>query len=576
MKKLLPYLKEFIPSIVLCVIMVMLDTFAETYQPTLMSNIIDNGVARGDMGEILKIGGIMVGMALLAILAGSGSVIFSTKAGIGFGAKLREKMFSKVSDYSFKNIDTFSTSSLVTRLTNDVNAVQMTAMMALRMMTRAPFMLLFSIIMAMRINVRLGLIVVVAIPILVLVLVLILKKGFPLFTKMQEAIDKVNATVQEGLTNIRVIKSFVRTDFEKKKFKDVNNNLMDKAIKANSVVVLTMPVLMLVMNLATLAVWWFGGNIYLAGGIKIGELNAFVNYITQILFSLMMLSMTIMQFSRAKASANRINEVLDAEIDIKNPSNSEKSTITKGLVEFKNVSFKYDTGEGEPVLKNITFTANPGETVAIIGATGSAKSTLVQLIPRLYDVTEGEILIDGKNVKDYNLDDLRGGIGMVLQKNVLFSGTIRENILWGKPGATQEEIETACKNAQAHDFILSFPDGYDTRLEQGGVNVSGGQKQRLCIARAMIKQPPILIMDDSTSAVDTATEQKIRQSFQNDLSHTTKFIIAQRVSSVSYADKILVLDDGELVGIGTHEELLANNGVYQEIVSSQQKKGVSA
>lgn len=467
MKKLLPYLKEFIPSIVLCVIMVMLDTFAETYQPTLMSNIIDKGVARGDMGEILKIGGIMVAMALLAILAGSGSVIFSTKAGIGFGAKLREKMFSKVSDYSFKNIDTFSTSSLVTRLTNDVNAVQMTAMMTLRMMTRAPFMLLFSIIMAMRINVRLGLIVVVAIPILVLVLVLILKKGFPLFTKMQEAIDKVNATVQEGLTNIRVIKSFVRTDHEKKKFKDVNNNLMDKAIKANSVVVLTMPILMLVMNLATLAVWWFGGNIYLAGGIKIGELNAFVNYITQILFSLMMLSMTIMQFSRAKASANRINEVLDAEIDIKNPPNSGKSTITKGLVEFKNVSFKYDTGEGEPVLKNITFTAKPGETVAIIGATGSAKSTLVQLIPRLYDVTEGEILIDGKNVKDYNWTICAAVSAWCCKKRAVFRNPFCENILWGKPDATQEEVEIACKNAQAHDFILSFPDGYDTRLEQG-------------------------------------------------------------------------------------------------------------
>ncbi|MFR2848778.1 MAG: ABC transporter ATP-binding protein, partial [Hungatella hathewayi] len=514
----------------------------------------------------------MILATLVMAIGGIGGAYFSAKASINFTGDLREDLFAKVQAFSFKNIDTYSTGSLVTRLTNDIQQIQNVMMMALRMMLRAPGLLVGALIMAFLMNARLAVIILIVIPLLTLAIAIILKTAFPRFTTMQKKLDRLNSGIQEALTNVRVIKSFVREDYEEEKFKDMNLDLKKSSLRAMNIVIATMPVMMLAMNITTLAVVWTG-NIIIAGGMQVGDLTAFTTYIVQILMSLMMLSMVFLQSSRAMASVKRINEVMDTEIDLTDEHATRKDLkVTEGRVEFKNVSFSYENDSDEKVLEHINFTAKPGQTIGIIGATGSGKTTLVQMIPRLYDATEGQVLVDGVDVREYSLEHLREGVGMVLQKNVLFSGTIEENLRWGDENATDEEIRAMAESAQADSFVQSFTNGYQTDMGQGGVNVSGGQKQRLCIARALLKKPKILILDDSTSAVDTATEAKIRECFQTTLKATTKLIIAQRIGSVEGADEIIVLDDGKIIGMGTHDELLKNCEAYQEIYYSQRDR----
>lgn len=575
MRQIMSYLAPYKKSVVIAVAFMLLDVVCEVIQPTLMSNIVGFGIQSGDIPYIVGTGSLMILFALIAILAGFGNARHSAKAGVGFAAGLRRGLFEKVQQFSFKNIDAFSTASLATRLTNDVTLLQNAGIMTLRLMIRAPLMFVFALIMALRMNAELAIILVVIIPVLLLSLGFIITHALPLFNKMQARVDALNGSVQENLTNVRVVKSFVRQDFEKKKFKISNDNLTDASLRAMNVVIFSMPVMMLVMNLSTVAVVWFGGGQVIGGLLTAADMVAFINYIFQILMSLMMLSMMFVQISRASASYKRAIEVLSAEIDLTDTPDAQEYTI-KGDVKFDHVSFKYDPEHPNNILTDIDFDAKPGQTIAVIGGTGAGKSSLIQLIPRLYDVTEGRVLIDGRDVRDYKVESLRSQIGVVLQKNTLFSGTIRDNIKWGNEHATDDEMIEAAKAAQAHDFIMNFPKGYDTWIEQGGVNVSGGQKQRLCIARAVLKKPPILILDDSTSAVDTATEAKIREAFGTSLRQTTKFIIAQRISSVKDADQIIILSDGRISAIGTHEQLLAASEDYQEIYYSQQEKEANA
>jgi len=558
--------------------LVIIDVFCEIVQPEMMSKIVDNGVMNKNLFYILQTGGIMVGLSLIAIAANVGNIYYSSHASVGFAAELRKGLFVKIQEFSFSNLDKFTSSSLVTRLTNDVNIVQEVIMMSLRLLIRAPLMLLFAVVIAIRINSSLATIIAVAIPVLSVCIYVILRRGLPFFEQVQKRLDNVNAVIQENLVNVRVVKSFVREDFEKKKFGRSNDELREMAVKASSMVVLIMPVMQLVMNISIVAIVWFGGNKIISGEFQVGQLMSFVTYITQILMSLMMLSMVIMTFSRAEASSERILEVLNANVDVfdSRAAIEKNLPVKQGKVVFENVFFKYHSESVEYVLKNISFTISPGEIVAIIGATGSAKTTLVELIPRLYDVTEGRVLVDDMDVRDYTLQHLRTGISLVLQQNDLFSGTIKQNLKWGNIQATDEEIVAAAKDAQAHDFIMSFPKQYETVLGQSGVNISGGQKQRLCIARAILRKPAILIMDDSTSAVDMATEAKIRTSFSQHLQHTTIVIIAQRISSIQSAQKIILLDNGEIIGRGTHEELIKNNPVYKEIYYSQELKDAPA
>ncbi len=575
MKQLSGFIAPYKKPITLAVIFMLLDVICEVIQPTLMTNIVGKGIQSQSAGYIVGTGLLMIFVAFLAILAGFGNARCSAVAGVGFAAKLRRGLFAKVQEFSFHNIDHFSTASLATRLTNDVTQMQNAAIMSLRIMLRAPMMFVFALIMAIRMNASLAIILVVVIPLLAVAMFLIIRRAMPLFGGMQTRMDALNSSVQENLTNVRVIKSFVRQNYEKEKFKDANNGLTAASLKAMNAVILSMPLMMLTMNLSTVAVVWFGGGQVITGQLNVAQMTAFINYIFQILISLMMVSMMFVMFSRASASYKRIIEVLDAEIDLENSSSAGERPI-RGNVSFENVSFQYDPANPEPVLKDISFTARAGEVIAIVGGTGSGKTSLVQLIPRLYDVSAGRVLLDGVDVREYTIESLRGQIGMVLQKNTLFSGTIRDNLKWGNERAAEEEIVEAAKAAQAHDFIMSFPKGYDTWMEQGGVNVSGGQKQRLCIARAILKKPPVLILDDSTSAVDTATEAKIRQAFHTVLRDTTTFIIAQRISSVKDADRIIVLSDGRISAVGTHEELLATSGEYQEIYESQLGKEANA
>jgi len=546
------------------------EVIGEIMLPKMTSLIINNGVATKDVGYIIGMGGKMVAIAVVMAAGGIGASYFSSKASICFSTDLRKDVFHKVQQFSFKNIDDFSTGSLVTRLTNDIQQIQNVVMMSLRLLFRAPGLLIGGLIMAYLMNRQLMVILLVVIPLLILAIVIILIAAFPRFEAMQKKIDRLNSGVQEALTNVRVIKSFVREDFEEKKFQATNRDLKEGSLDAMKIVVVSMPVMMLAMNVTTLAVVWYGGNLIIAGKMPVGDLTAFTTYIVQILMSLMLLSMVFLQASRAMASLRRVREVLDTEIDLTDDHATEKSAqVTSGKVEFRNVSFQYVKGMDEMVLKHINFTAEPGETIGIIGSTGSGKPSLVQMIPRLYDADEGQVLVDGIDVRDYSIRNLREGVGMVLQKNVLFSGTIEENLRWGDENATMEEVILMAESAQADGFVTNFKDGYDTDLGQGGSNVSGGQKQRLCIARALLKKPKILILDDSTSAVDTATEARIRQCFQTTLKDTTKFIIAQRIGSVESADKIIVLDDGQIVGMGSHEELLESCEAYQEIYYSQ-------
>ena len=565
---ILPYKSAFI----LGPLMMVTEVLGEILLPKFMSMIINPGVAQKDGGYILKMGLVMAITSFLMAAGGILGAYFAAKASISFTTDLRRDLFARVQQFSFKNIDTFSTGSLVTRLTNDIQQVQNLIMMGLRMMLRAPGMFLGALVMAFWMNAELAAVILVVIPLLTAAIVWILRTAYPRFTAMQKALDTLNSGIQEVLTNVRVVKSFVREDYEEKRFADTNRELKEAGLRALKIVIATMPVMMFAMNVTTLAVVWFGGNLIIGGRMAVGDLTAFTTYIVQILMSLMMLSMVFLQSSRAMASIRRIDEVLDEPIDLSDENASQKDRkVEKGRVEFKDVSFSYREG-GEPVLSHISLTAEPGETIGILGATGSGKTSLVQLIPRLYDVTEGSVRVDGIDVREYSLKNLRDGVGMVLQKNVLFSGTIEENLRWGDETATEEEVRRAAVYAQADSFVNLFAEGYKTEMGQGGVNVSGGQKQRLCIARALLKKPKILILDDSTSAVDTATEAAIRTAFREDLKDTTKFIIAQRLSSLEYADRILVLEDGRMIGEGTQEKLLASCEAYREIYETQYGK----
>ena len=545
MKRYWKYVKPYLPAFIIGPILMIVEVIGEVVMPRLLSNIIDLGITGGKgVSYIIMMGVTMVITALLMMAGGVGGAYFAIKASSGFANDMRKDLFNRIQKFSFKNIDQYNTGSLVTRLTNYITQIQNMIQMLLRMALRSPGMLIGALIMAFTINFKLALVILCVIPILSFVIYFILRTASPRFSVMQRKLDKLNITTQENLTNIRVVKSFVREEYEEDKFKKANTDLQQNTINAMKTIIFTMPIMTLAMNITTLAVVWFGGKQIIAGDMTTGELTAFVNYVTQILSSLMMVSMIILNGSRSLASAKRINEVFDTEIDLTDKDALYKDlTVQNGKIEFRNVDFKYYKNNQKWVLENINLVINPGETVVIIGSTGSGKSSLVQLIPRLYDVDNGEVLVDDVNVKDYTLENLRNGVGIVLQKNVLFSGTIKENLKWGDENASDEEVYKFAENAQAHAFISSFDQGYDTELGQGGVNVSGGQKQRMCIARALLKKPKILILDDSTSAVDTATEAKIRESFSNKLSHMTKIIIAQRISSVMNADKIVVLDD---------------------------------
>lgn len=572
LKRYKKYITPYLSAFVIGPLMMLTEVAGEVMLPKFMSMIINNGVASRNVAYIGKMGALMVLTVLFMAVGGILGAYFSAKASISFTSDMRNDLFRKVQQFSFENIDDYSTGSLVTRLTNDVQQVQNVLMMGLRMALRAPGMFLGALIMAFMMNRQLAVIILIVIPLLLAAILLILKTAFPRFGEMQRRLDRLNSGIQESLTNVRVVKSFVREDHEIEKFSKLNDDLKESSLRALRIVIATMPVMMFAMNVTTLAVVWYGGNIIIAGKMPVGDLTAFTTYIVQILMSLMMLSMVFLQSSRASASMKRINEIFDTEIGLNddNAENKDKK-VTEGRVEFKNVSFGYggENGRKDLVLEGISFTAEPGQTIGIIGSTGSGKTSLVQLIPRLYDVTGGEVLVDGVNVKEYSLKHLREGVGMVLQKNILFSGTIEENLRWGNEDAPMEDVIRFSESAQADPFVKTFKNGYDTEMGQGGVNVSGGQKQRLCIARALLKHPKILILDDSTSAVDTATEAKIRESLYHDLKDTTKIIIAQRISSVQEADQILVLEDGKIIGHGTHEELLKTCEAYSEIYTTQ-------
>lgn len=578
MKRYYKYIKPYLLYFIIGPIMMICEVIASIQLPALVADIINNGAASGNISYIINSGVKMVVIICIAIITGVGAAYCAAKASVSFASDLRVDIFKKIQMFSFSNIDKFSTGSLITRLTNDVTQVQNVVNLSLRLMLRAPGMLIGGIIMAFSINKTLAMIFIIIVPVLSIAICGIIKAAFPKFNLMQKKIDILNSNVQEALTNIRVIKSFVREDFEEHKFEKSNEELKESSLSAFRTVIIQTPIMTLAMNIATLAVVWYGGKMVMVKDIPIGDITAFITYITQILMSLNMLTMILLQCTRSASSLRRINEIFNTTIDL---ADSEdvfrcKYVVTKGEVTFKNVSFKYYKDNKEKVLDNINFSIKGGEVVGIIGSTGCGKSTLVQLIPRLYDVDEGEVLIDGINVKKYSLKNLREAVGMVLQKNVLFSGTINENLMWGNDGATQKEIKDMANAAEVGTFIESLGDGYETELEQGGVNLSGGQKQRICIARTLLRKPKILILDDSTSAVDTATESKIRDSLKNHLNDTTKIIIAQRISSVRDSDKIIVMDDGVIVGVGTHEELLNMCPTYSEIYYSQMDKEVTA
>ncbi|MBP3936884.1 MAG: ABC transporter ATP-binding protein [Clostridia bacterium] len=569
-KYIKPYLKYFICGPVCMII----EVIGEILMPTFLALII-NAWRDGTLtvGSSIGYAALMILTALMMMAGGVGGSYFGAKASVNFAADLRSDMFAKVQSFSFANIDRFSTGSLVTRLTNDVTQMQNMVNMCLRMLLRSPGMLIGALIMAIRLNPSLSLVLAVTIPLMLIAIGLIVVFGFSRFGKVQAKIDALNNTTQENITNVRVVKSFVREQFEVDKFNRANLDLKSTAMQAMNVVIFMGPVISLFMYFTTLAVLLFGSKTVLALEMPVGDLSSFVTYVSQIMFSLMMVTMMLMMLSRAMASAKRIREVLDETSDILDIYAAQpEKTVENGAIEFRNVSFRYYKNSEEEVLKKIDLSILPGQTVGIIGSTGCGKTTLVSLIPRLYDTDEGEVLVDGVNVKDYSLKNLRDGVAMVLQKNVLFSGTIEDNLRWGDPNATDAELQYFAEKSQAHKFIESFPDGYQTELEQGGTNVSGGQKQRLCIARALLARPKILILDDSTSAVDTATEAMIRKAFREDIPDSTKIIIAQRISSVETADVIVVMDNGSISGIGTHEQLLDSNEAYQEIYESQTGK----
>ncbi len=573
-KKLSKYLSGLWHLCVISALGMIVEAICELALPSIANFIYERVSNETDSPQdirqfVLKTGAIMLCLAVIGLIGGLSTMKASSVVSQKFSYRLRKDVYSKISQFSFKNIDTFSTSSLTTRMTNDITMLQNTLMMCLRILVRVPALMIVASVFAFKINSKLSLILVFLLPVIAIVVAVLLKFGFPMFQKMQKKIDNVNRVVQENLIGIRVVKAFVREDKEKEKFHKTSDDLAKQGSKAAGLIVTAMPLMMLLMNVVIVYVYYKGSVDASIGKMDVGQISVLASYIVQVLMNIMMVSMLLLQITRAKACGDRVVEILDTEIDIVNPENPYFPENPKGDIEFKNVNFGYN--EGDNILENINFKAKAGSIIGIIGSTGCGKTSLVNLIPRLYDTTEGEVLIDGINVKDYDLKSLRDLIGVVLQKNVLFSGTIRDNIRWGKKYASDDEIIAVCKAAQAHDFIMRQPKGYDTDLSQGGLNLSGGQKQRLCIARAMIKQPKILILDDSTSAVDTATEAKIKESFYTDFKDTTVIIIAQRISSVKDADQIIVLDDGKISNIGNHNELMQSSEIYQEIYKTQQK-----
>ncbi len=576
MFRLFKYLKPYWRVAALAPLLMLVEVSGDLAQPAIMAKIVDQGVAQGNLTLVLKYGLLMVGIASIGLIGGWGCTIASSIASMNFGADLRTETFKKIQEFSFANLDQFKTESLITRLTNDVLQIQHMVLMSLRMMVRAPFLCIGSLIMVFAINIKMALILAVAMPLLFTVVFLIIRKGFPLFNLVQEKLDKVNGVMRENLSGARVIKAFVRADFEKKRFAQANNEQIAINMKASRLMILMQPLMMTIMNLSIVAVLWFGGRQVAQGSLMVGEIIALLNYFSRILFSLMMITFMLMGASRAKVSADRINEVLETKVEITDPPDASTAPINEGKVVFEDVTFQYQGAGGQPVLKKVCLTASPGQVVAILGATGSGKSTLVNLIPRLYEPTAGRILIDGRDLKTIQLRTLRTAVRIALQESILFSGSIKDNIRWGKADASDAEVVAAAQAAHAHDFIMSLPDGYETQLGRRGVNLSGGQKQRLAIARAIIKKPSILILDDSTSAVDLKTEYLIQQSLKKLMKETTCFIIAQRISAVLEADQIILLEEGKIVGSGDHEELLRVNPIYQDIYRSQlEKEGVA-
>ena len=570
MKRWMKYIKPYLKYFILGPLGMIIEVIGEMFMPLILAQIINHG-NEGTLTVESSIGyaGILIAIVLLMMAGGVAGAYYGSKASVNFAADLRRDMYSKVQEYSFTNIDKFSASSLVTRMTNDVTQMQNFVNMLLRMALRSPGMLIGGIVMAVSLKPSLSVILAVTMPLMLIVLFLLIRMGFPRFEKLQKKVDKLNSTVRENVTNVRVVKSFVRENYETEKFEKDNLDLKQSGMNAVKIMIFMGPVMNIFMYITVIAVIWSGHNIVLDGGMLVGDLSAFITYTTQILSSLMMVSMLFMFSSRALASAKRICEVLDEKIDINDTNSQAETVITKGSIEFKNVSFRYYKNSEEAVLDNINLNIPAGSTIGIIGSTGCGKTTLVSMIPRLYDVDEGEVLIDGVNVNDYSLERLRDGIGMVLQKNLLFSGSIAYNLRWGDSDATDEEMIRAAEHSAAHKFVSSFKDGYETSLDKGGMNLSGGQKQRLCIARSLLKKPKIIILDDSTSAVDTATEKQIREAFATDLADCTKIIIAQRITSVKDSDLIVVMNDGQITGIGTHDELLESNEEYGEIYYSQ-------
>lgn len=569
-KKLLPFVEEYKWQAILSPIIMIVDVLGDILIPYLMSLIVDVGVANQDISYIFKVGAIMILITFVAILMGIISTHLAATAGYGFAANIRKKAFEQIQDFSFANLDELHTSTLITRITNDANTLGQVGVMTLRMAVRSPFLLTFALIMAFRINSSLARVFLVVIPIMVTGVVIILKKARPLFEKMQSRVDDLNRVIRENLIGIRVVKSFNRQEYAEEAFKEKNDNLQATSLEAIGLIVTVMPLMNMLIYGCILAVLWFGGNMVMVGTMKQGALISFITYIMQIMMSLMMLSNYFMQATRGAASARRIIEVIETEPEISSPWDGGLTEVANGSIEFKDVCFKYPKSP-ELALKDINFSIDSGETLGIIGSTGSSKSTLIQLIPRLYDTSQGQVLVAGEDVKDYDLKTLRDQVSVVLQTNTLFSGTIRDNMLWGDENASDDKIIWALKKAQAWEFVKDYEDGLDHIVEQDGTNFSGGQKQRLSIARSLMKDPKVLILDDSTSAVDVATDAMIREEFKKDLAGVTTIIIAQRVSSVMDADRILVMEKGQVNALGDHDSLLEDSQVYREIFSSQQK-----
>ncbi len=568
------YMRQYKWYALLSPLMMILEVFADVMAPFLMAQIVDKAIPARDQNEVVRLGLIMIAIALGGLLTGGASAFLGAEAGNGLGANIRTETYRKIQSFSFKQLDQFSIASLVTRLTNDVSTISMVTTMTLRMAIRSPVMLIMAIIMAVNINARLALVFAVAVPILVVAIVIILYLAKDRFRTMQKKVDDVNAVIEEDLTSIRVIKSFVREDYETERFGKRNDDLRDTMMKAMNLVLILMPLMNLIIYGTIIAIFWYGGNQVIIGTMGAGELTSFVTYCSQIMMSLMMLSMYFFQLTRANTSSERIQEVLDTEPDLVSPAEGALTALANGDVEFADVDFRYATNDQDS-LQDVTFTVKSGETVGIIGSTGSAKTTLVQLIPRLYDSTRGEVKVGGEDVRRYDLKTLRDGVAFVLQKNTLFSGTIRDNMKWGDENASDEEIIGVLKSAQAWDFVSALPEGLDAWVEQGGRNFSGGQKQRLTIARALLKKPKVLILDDSTSAVDMATDKKIRETFETQHNDITTFIIAQRINSIQGADKILVMDEGKIKAMGTHDELLQTNEIYQDLYDTQVKGAIA-